>query len=39
MIQEVERLNRVISQLIEFARPLELKKEKTHIFRIWFSIR
>ncbi len=29
MIQEVERLNRVISQLIEFARPLELKKEKT----------
>ena len=28
MIQEVERLNRVISQLIEFARPLELKKEK-----------
>jgi two-component system sensor histidine kinase HydH len=30
MIQEVERLNRVISQLIEFARPLELKKERTH---------
>ncbi len=29
MIEEVERLNRVISQLIEFARPLELKKEKT----------
>jgi two-component system sensor histidine kinase HydH len=29
MIQEVERLNRVISQLIEFARPLELKKEET----------
>ncbi len=29
MIQEVERLNRVISQLIEFARPLELKKERT----------
>jgi two-component system, NtrC family, sensor histidine kinase HydH len=28
MIQEVERLNRVISQLIEFARPLELKLEK-----------
>ncbi len=29
IIEEVERLNRVISQLIEFARPLELKKEKT----------
>lgn len=28
IIEEVERLNRVISQLIEFARPLELKKEK-----------
>jgi two-component system sensor histidine kinase HydH len=28
MIREVERLNRVISQLIEFARPLELKREK-----------
>ena len=28
MIAETERLNRVISQLIEFARPLELKKEK-----------
>ncbi|MEE9911345.1 MAG: hypothetical protein K4571_06435 [Deltaproteobacteria bacterium] len=27
MIAETERLNRVISQLIEFARPLELKKE------------
>jgi two-component system, NtrC family, sensor histidine kinase HydH len=31
MIAEVERLNRVISQLIEFARPLELKKERTDI--------
>lgn len=31
MIAEVERLNRVISQLIEFARPLELKKEKTNM--------
>ena len=30
MIAEVERLNRVISQLIEFARPLELKPEKTY---------
>lgn len=29
MIAETERLNRVISQLIEFARPLALKKEKT----------
>ena len=28
MIAEVERLNRVISQLIEFARPLELKLER-----------
>jgi two-component system sensor histidine kinase HydH len=28
MIAETERLNRVITQLIEFARPLELKKEK-----------
>jgi len=31
MIQEVERLNRVISQLIEFARPLELKPEKVQL--------
>ncbi|OPY85454.1 MAG: Sensor protein ZraS [Smithella sp. PtaU1.Bin162] len=31
MIAEVERLNRVISQLIEFARPLELKREKIHL--------
>ncbi|MRR15406.1 MAG: PAS domain S-box protein, partial [Deltaproteobacteria bacterium] len=29
MIAETERLNRVISQLIEFARPLKLKKEPT----------
>jgi len=29
MIAETERLNRVISQLIEFARPLALKKEQT----------
>ena len=28
MIAETERLNRVIGQLIEFARPLELKKQK-----------
>ena len=31
MIAETERLNRVISQLIEFARPLTLKKEKTSL--------
>jgi len=31
IIEEVERLNRVITQLIEFARPLELKKEKTNL--------
>ncbi|PKN05680.1 MAG: hypothetical protein CVU74_00530 [Deltaproteobacteria bacterium HGW-Deltaproteobacteria-9] len=31
MIAEVERLNRVISQLIEFARPLELKLEKINL--------
>ncbi len=31
MIAETERLNRVISQLIEFARPLELKKEPTDL--------
>ncbi len=31
MIQEVERLNRVISQLIEFARPLELKREEVSL--------
>jgi two-component system sensor histidine kinase HydH len=29
MIAETERLNRVIGQLIEFARPLELRKEPT----------
>lgn len=28
MIQEVDRLNRVISQLLEFARPLEIQKKK-----------
>jgi two-component system sensor histidine kinase HydH len=31
MIAEVERLNRVISQLIEFARPSELKLEKIQL--------
>ncbi len=28
MVQEVERLNRVISQLLEFARPVNIRKEK-----------
>ena len=31
MIAETERLNRVISQLIEFARPLTLKREPTNL--------
>ncbi len=31
MIQEVERLNRVISELLEFARPSELKIKETDI--------
>lgn len=31
MIAETERLNRVISQLIEFARPMVLKKEFTRL--------
>jgi two-component system sensor histidine kinase HydH len=31
MIQEVERLDRVVYQLIEFARPLELKRENVQI--------
>ena len=31
MIREVERLDRVVSQLIEFARPLELKRENVQI--------
>jgi len=31
MIAETERLNRVISQLIEFAQPLTLKKEQTNM--------
>jgi len=34
MIAETERLNRVISQLIEFARPLELKKEKVKFIEL-----
>lgn len=31
MIQEVERLNRVITQLLEFARPLEIHKKLTSL--------
>jgi len=34
MIAETERLNRVISQLIEFAKPLELKKEKVQFVEL-----
>ena len=34
MIAETERLNRVITQLIEFARPLELKKELTDLVNL-----
>jgi two-component system sensor histidine kinase HydH len=34
MIAETERLNRVISQLIEFARPLKLKKEKVQFMEL-----
>ena len=31
MIQEVERLNRVISQLLEFARPITISKKATSV--------
>jgi two-component system, NtrC family, sensor histidine kinase HydH len=31
MIQEVDRLNRVITQLLEFARPLAIKKKRTSL--------
>ncbi len=31
MIQEVERLNRVISQLLDFARPVDLQKRPTSL--------
>ena len=31
MVQEVERLNRVISQLLEFARPLNIQKKETFL--------
>ncbi len=31
MVQEVERLNRVIGQLLEFARPMEMNRQRTSI--------
>jgi two-component system sensor histidine kinase HydH len=31
MIQEVERLNRVITELLEFSRPMALKRKKTDL--------
>jgi two-component system sensor histidine kinase HydH len=31
MVQEVERLNRVIGQLLEFSRPLELKRKRSAV--------
>jgi len=31
MIQEVERLNRVITELLEFSRPMELKRKTTDL--------
>ena len=34
MIQEVERLNRVIGQLLEFARPMNVQKESASLERV-----
>jgi two-component system sensor histidine kinase HydH len=34
MVQEVERLNRVISQLLEFARPMDIRRQPTSILTI-----
>jgi two-component system sensor histidine kinase HydH len=34
MIQEVDRLNRVISQLLEFARPLDINKKRASIHTV-----
>ena len=31
MIQEVDRLNRVITELLEFSRPMELKRKGTDL--------
>jgi two-component system, NtrC family, sensor histidine kinase HydH len=34
MVQEVERLNRVISQLLEFARPIAMEKRPTSLLKL-----
>ena len=34
MAEEVDRVNRVISELLEFARPIELELKKTRIFEL-----
>ena len=34
MVQEVERLNRVIGQLLEFARPMKLNKQQAGIHEV-----
>ncbi|MBW1800771.1 MAG: PAS domain-containing protein [Deltaproteobacteria bacterium] len=34
MVQEVERLNRVITQLLEFARPVEIQKKSSDIHQL-----
>jgi two-component system, NtrC family, sensor histidine kinase HydH len=34
MVQEVERLNRVIGQLLEFARPMEILKKNTPVLSL-----
>jgi two-component system sensor histidine kinase HydH len=34
MIREVDRLNRVISELLEFARPTDLKRKPTNIYEL-----
>ncbi len=34
MIQEVERLNRVIGQLLEFARPVSIEKRQTDVLEL-----
>ena len=31
MIQEVDRLNRVISQLLDYARPMTMQRQETHV--------
>jgi len=34
MIQEVDRLNRVVSQLLEFARPVDIKPQPTNLIHL-----